>query len=111
MQFISEEVGEFLVVRIHVKSLTAANAKEFTNDIAEHFDEATSLVLDLGEIGMIDSTGLGALISFAKKLHATGCDLKLCGVTKPVRSLFELVRHKAFDIYNDVEEVTGTVRA
>jgi anti-sigma B factor antagonist len=44
-------------------------------------------------------SSLGAFISCPAEAERRRHDLKLCGMSKPVRSVFELVRmHRVFDI-------------
>jgi anti-sigma B factor antagonist len=62
-------------------------------------------VIDLSRLRFVDSSGLGAFISCLRKLNAKGGDLKLCGMSKQVRAVFELVRmHRIFDIFGTREE-------
>jgi len=72
----------------------------------------SKLVIDLGRLRFVDSSGLGAFISCLRKLNAKGGDLKLCGMQKPVRAVFELVRmHRIFDIYATREEAVRAFQA
>ncbi|MBI3736649.1 STAS domain-containing protein, partial [Candidatus Sumerlaeota bacterium] len=53
----------------------------------------------------LDSSGLGAILSCLRKLNSVGGDLKLCAMSKPVHTLFELVRmHKIFEIFPTRDE-------
>jgi len=62
-------------------------------------------VLDLSKIEFIDSTGLGALVSCLRQAHSTGGEIKLVGLTKSARALFELVRmHRVFEVFNSSAE-------
>ena len=62
-------------------------------------------VLALPELKFLDSSGLGAILSCLRQLNASSGELKLCGMSKGVRALFELVRmHRIFDLYNTREE-------
>jgi anti-sigma B factor antagonist len=66
------------------------------------------VILDLGRLRFIDSSGLGAMLSCLRQLNAAGGDLKLCGMSKAVRAVFELVRmHKIFDIYGTREQAVS----
>jgi anti-sigma B factor antagonist len=99
MELTTEKVGDVIVVIVPGEQLDASNAKEFKRDIATILEPCGKVVLDLGGLRFVDSSGLGAFLSSLRQLNATGGDLKLCGMTKPVRALFELVRmHKIFDI-------------
>jgi anti-sigma B factor antagonist len=69
------------------------------------------IILNLGQVQFIDSTGCGAILAFLRQLTPVGGDLKLCEVSKPVRSLFELVRmHRILDIYNTCDEAAKSFK-
>src|SRR5947207_406295 len=50
------------------------------------------LVLDLGAVMYIDSSGLGALVAAMKHARAAGGDIKVCALESDVRALFEMTR-------------------
>ncbi len=50
------------------------------------------LVLDLGAVMYIDSSGLGALVAAMKHARAAGGDIKVSALESDVRSLFEMTR-------------------
>ena len=62
------------------------------------------VVVDMGNVGFIDSLGLGALISGLKVLrHARGT-LKLANVSEPVEAVLRITRLlRVFDIHDGVE--------
>jgi anti-sigma B factor antagonist len=89
-------------VRTH---LDASSAGEFKRDITRVLEEHSQIIFDLGQLGFIDSSGLGALLSCLRHLQARGGDLKLCNMSQSVRALFELVRmHRIFHIFDTQEE-------
>jgi anti-sigma B factor antagonist len=99
MQLTFEVIGDVAVAVVPVEELDASNAGEFKREIGSVLDANARLVLDLGSVRFVDSSGLGAFISCLRKLNAKGGDLKLCCMSKPVRAVFELVRmHRVFDI-------------
>jgi anti-sigma B factor antagonist len=99
MQLAIETVGTVAITALPVEELDAGNAEEFKRDIAPLLEAHPNLVLDLSRLRFVDSSGLGAFISCLRRLNAKGGDLKLCGMTKQVRAVFELVRmHRVFDI-------------
>jgi anti-sigma B factor antagonist len=105
MQIVFEKVGDVAVTAVPVEELDASNAGEFKRDITPVLDANAKLVLDLSRLRFVDSSGLGAFISCLRKLNAKGGDLKLCGMSKQVRAVFELVRmHRVFDIVGTREE-------
>jgi anti-sigma B factor antagonist len=99
MQMVFEKVGDVAVVAVPVEELDASNAGEFKRDIAPLLEAHPKMALDLNHLRFVDSSGLGAFISCLRKLNARGGDLKLYGMSKQVRAVFELVRmHRVFDI-------------
>ena len=105
MEMATEKSGDVTVVSLPGEQLDASNAKDFKRDIAPLLEPRGKIVLDLAQLRFVDSSGLGAILSCLRQLNAGGGDLKLCGMSKPVRALFELVRmHKIFDIYGTKEE-------
>jgi anti-sigma B factor antagonist len=93
------------VAAVPVEELDASNSGEFKRDIAPILESHAKLVLDLSRLRFVDSSGLGAMLSCLRQLSAKGGDLKLSGMSRQVRALFELVRmHRIFDIYSTREE-------
>ena len=100
-----DRMGDVTVTVVPVEELDASNAGAFKRDVAPVLEATTKLVFDLSRLRFVDSSGLGAFISCLRKLNAKGGDVKLCGMSKQVRAVFELVRmHRIFDIYGTKEE-------
>lgn len=105
MELACDEIGGVAVVVLPVEELDASITGELKRDIAPLLEAHTKMVLDLGLLRFLDSSGLGAFLSCLRRLNAKGGDLKLCAMSKQVRTVFELVRlHKIFDIFETREE-------
>ena len=105
MDLVPHQIDGVAVATVPLEDLDASNAAEFKRDMAPVIDANAKLVLDLSRLRFVDSSGLGAFISCLRKLNAKGGDLKLCGMSKQVRAVFELVRmHKVFDILGSTED-------
>jgi anti-sigma B factor antagonist len=105
MEIAVDKIGSVAVAMVPVEELDASNSGEFKRDIAPVLEANSRLVLDLSQLRFVDSSGLGAMVSCLRQLTAKSGDLKLCGMSKQVRGLFELVRmHRIFDIYSTREE-------
>jgi len=108
----TEKEGGVIFVALQAESLDASNTNEFKRTVATAVEPKAKVVLDLAQVQFIDSSGCGAILAFLRQLTTVGGDLKLCNVTKPVRSLFELVRmHRILDIYNNREEAAKSYQA
>ena len=100
-----EETPDVFIVSIPGTALDASNTKEFKAAIAPLLTTGARIILELGALRFVDSSGLGAMLSSLRQVNGLGGDLKLCGMTKPVRALIELVRmHRVFEIFNTREE-------
>jgi anti-sigma B factor antagonist len=60
------------------------------------------LILDLAEVGFMDSSGLSVLVSVFKAARLKSGDVALLHLNPTVRSLIELTRlHQVFSIFDD----------
>ena len=65
-------------------------------------DGVRDLVLDLGEVRMVDSTGIGLLISAHNSLTRLGGQLTVIHASKEILDLFQLMRiHQHFSVSGD----------
>jgi anti-sigma B factor antagonist len=109
MQAIVERVDDVTVVVLPGVSLDASNAKEFKQGMTPLLNtQSSKVVFDLQQVQFVDSSGLGGLLSCLRQLTAVGGELKLCGMAKPVRDLFALVRmDRIFDIFSTQADAIG----
>ena len=87
-----EKIGDVTIVAVNVDELDAGNADDFRRAMAPVLKGCRKLVLDLNRVQFMDSRGCGVILSCLKQLSPAGGDVKLCGVTPPVRMVFELIR-------------------
>ena len=105
MQLKLEKIGDIAVASPQAQNLDQANSPAFKEALEPVLETHTRVVLDLGQIRYIDSTGLAAVLSCLRRLNASDGDLKLCSLSRPVRTLFELARmHRLFEIFPDRDE-------
>jgi anti-anti-sigma regulatory factor len=61
---------------------------------------ARQLVIDLSGVRSLDSAGIGVLAGLARRAAAEGGDVKLCGLSRQLAAIAELVRlDRAFEIF------------
>ena len=64
-----------------------------------------ALIVDLGQVEVMDSSGLGALLGALRRIAEKGGDMRLAGLQPKPRLVFEITRaYKAFDIFDSVDE-------
>jgi anti-sigma B factor antagonist len=102
---IIEEIpgGGRTVIAVRRERLDAAVAAEFRAEVEGVMRRgARRLVLDLGEVGFVDSTGLGAIVGVVKGLGRGG-SVELAGLSPAVRKVFDLTRlSEVFTIHDRV---------
>jgi anti-sigma B factor antagonist len=107
-----EKVRGVNVIVLAVDSLDASNTTEFKRAFAPAVEPNARVVLDLSRVQFIDSSGCGAILALLRQLTQAGGDLKLCSVSRPVKSLFELVRmHRILEICDDRESAIRAFQA
>jgi anti-sigma B factor antagonist len=83
-------------------------AAEFRAALLQLIDDGQHrVVVDLGDVDFIDSSGLGALVSALKtlKMLKRDGDIRLANVRPPVVSLLEIIRlHRVFSSYPSIDE-------
>jgi anti-sigma B factor antagonist len=73
--------------------LDMAVADELKRVLAGLIDKGQSrVVMDLSQVGYIDSSGMGVLVASMKQARAAGGDVRLCALQADVRAIFEMTR-------------------
>ncbi len=69
------------------------------------------VVIDLGKVTWMNSTGLGALMSSLTTVRNAGGDLKIARATEKVKSLFMVTKLVTiFDNYETIEEALNSFK-
>ena len=92
MNFLRTDNGNSTVFLIggELDALTAPELKDsFDALVAEGRDPIT---IDLSQLRLIDSSGVGAIVSLYKRLRAAGGDLEISGVNGQPLAIFKVLR-------------------
>ncbi|MCB1111248.1 MAG: anti-sigma factor antagonist [Chlamydiales bacterium] len=113
MELTHEERDNVLVIRMESENLDAKDAPDFKQRVIDAIATSDThwVVIDLSQLKFIDSSGLGSFLAVLRVLNSQGGDLKLAGMNKTVRTMFELVSmHKIFEIYNTVDDAVRSYK-
>ncbi|MBI2091375.1 MAG: STAS domain-containing protein [Deltaproteobacteria bacterium] len=104
MEISVEELNGVSVMRC-LGSLDADTVALFRKRGAELFEKGCrKFIVDVSSVSFIDSMGLGAMISLLRKTREKGGDVKLCGINKEIKEIFEITRlNKLFEVCADIE--------
>ena len=92
--------GGCLELQVTVSRLDAASVPEFRRECGEVWDGTVSrVVVDLGHVQFVDSSGVGALLGLYKRLPPPNPNVVLRRVQPAVQSVIELLRlHRIFEL-------------
>jgi len=79
-----------LCVRGQLDALSAAELRPALDRLVS--DCRREIVVDLSELKLIDSSGVGALVGLYKRVRASGGEVRFVGVTSQPLVIFKLLR-------------------
>jgi anti-sigma B factor antagonist len=102
---LEKEVEGVKVLALSGRITMGEESSELRNAIKRLLNEgAKKIVLDMGEITYIDSSGLGALVSAHSTATNAGANIKLANLTKRFHELLGITKLvTVFDVYGDVQ--------
>ena len=112
MKITSRSRNGVLLVQLREPRLDAAIAIQFKDQMRTLTDTTDArVILDLCDVGFMDSSGLGAVVAAMKQLGA-GRKLELSGLTPTVQKVFQLTRmDSVFTIHDNLDAVGDHVDA
>lgn len=82
--------------------LDAKNSSELLTSFERWQQQTSLIILDCSKLDLIDSSGLGAVVSCLRKAIEKNGDLKLANLSPKVAMVFELTKaKKLFSIFPD----------
>jgi anti-sigma B factor antagonist len=79
-----------LHIRGELDALSCSDIRPVLDSIVE--DGTRAVTLDLSELRLIDSSGVGAIVSLYKRIRANGGAVRFVGVTAQPLVIFRLLR-------------------
>jgi anti-sigma B factor antagonist len=86
----TREVGRVTIVRCNGRIVAGSESESLRTHVAWLLRDRRAIVLHMGEVGFIDSSGLGTMVSTLTSVRQARGDLKLCNVPEHVRKVLEL---------------------
>jgi anti-anti-sigma factor len=85
--------------------ITASTIKIFRKALDGFKDSGLDLLVDIGSVHYINSTGLGAFVKVREDLALKNCNLMLVGMRKDIRQLMDMLGlGEILNIYKDISE-------
>lgn len=87
---VDEAEGTTLYIRGELDALSAPDLRPLLDKVVE--DRPRAVLVDLSELRLVDSSGIGALVSLYKRVRAAGGTVAFAGVTAQPLVIFKLLR-------------------
>jgi anti-sigma B factor antagonist len=93
--------------------IDVSQAMQLREVLGEHLDGAGARVLvDLSGVPLIDSSGIGVMVTAHRRADSTGASFALAGAGATVARVFSMTRtDKLLTLYPEVEEGVEALRA
>lgn len=104
----TREVGRVTIVCCNGRIVAGDESESLRAHVAWLLRDRRAIVLHLGDVEFIDSSGLGTIVRSLTSTRQVHGDLKLCKVPERVRQVLELSQlTKSFDAYESEEEAVA----
>jgi anti-sigma B factor antagonist len=85
-----EDDATNLRIRGELDALSASELRPLLDEVVR--DQRRQVIVDLSELRMVDSSGVGALVSLYKRVKGYGGEVTFTGVTAQPLVIFKLLR-------------------
>ena len=117
-----KEMRGIIVLEVSGRLVLGQESMDFRGKIREVLEKSdwikakwgwnTRIVLDLGNLGFIDSAGLGAVIAARTACVSRGAGIKLANLTKKMRDALTITKLvTVFDVYDSGEAAVNSYPA
>src|SRR5271154_4792094 len=104
LSFDTRGVGKVTVVRCNGRIVAGTENESLRTHISGMMRDRKNFVLHLGEVALIDSTGLGTMVRLLTSTRQTRGDLKLCNVPQNIDKVLKITNlTKLFETHDSEE--------
>lgn len=107
-----EQENQLVLVTINASQCSGVYMQELMDELTQRmrFDRATLFALDMKEVEYIDSSCIGALVSFLQDVEPIHGRLALINCQPNVQFLFNVTRlDSVFELFDDTDEAKQTL--
>ncbi|HLP18598.1 MAG TPA: STAS domain-containing protein [Bacteroidota bacterium] len=110
MKLTTHDIGAVSVLTLDGTMLGGPDAAEINNTLHKMIDaKKKKVVIDLGAVSLMNSSGLGILIGGVTTMRNAGGDLKLAAVSPKVMNLLTITKlMNVFEVYDTVKKAVAS---
>ena len=99
----NRQVGDVTVIDAAGRITLGEGASAFRDTIRDFASKGNKkLLLNLGDVSYIDSSGIGEMVSGFTTVTNNGGQMKLVGLSKRIKDLLQITKlYTVFDVYDD----------
>jgi anti-sigma B factor antagonist len=98
----TRQVGDVSVVDVAGRITLGEGSSALRDALRSMAKDHKKILLNLGEVSYIDSSGIGELVSGFTTVTGQGGQLKLLNLTKRVKDLLQITKlYTVFDVHDD----------
>jgi anti-sigma B factor antagonist len=106
----TRQTGSVTVVDLSGKIKLGEGSSELRDTVKDLLGKGhKQILLNLGDVNYIDSTGIGELVSAYASVRNQGGELKLLHVTKKVRNVLQIM--KLYTVFHVLDDETVAIAA
>lgn len=112
MKFSTKELSGIMVLKMEGNMLGGPEASELNNVLHKLIDGGKKkIVVDLSDVALMNSSGLGMLIGGVTTMRNAGGDLKIAGAGEKVSQVFTITKvNKVIDLHATVKDAVERYR-
>jgi anti-sigma B factor antagonist len=104
----TREVGRVTIVRCNGRIITGDESESLRAHVAWLLRDRKAIILHLGDVNFVDSSGLGTMVRSLTSVRQKGGDLKLCNVPESTRKVLALTNlTRLFDTHESEESAVS----
>jgi anti-sigma B factor antagonist len=104
----TREVGQVTIVRCNGRIVSGDESESLRTHVAWLLRDRRAIVLHLGEVVFVDSSGLGTIVRSLTSVRQKGGDLKLCNVPEHTRKVLGMTNLTTlFDTHESEESAVS----
>jgi anti-sigma B factor antagonist len=104
----TREVGQVTIVRCNGRIVSGDESESLRTHVAWLLRDRRAIVLHLGEVVFVDSSGLGTIVRSLTSVRQKGGDLKLCNVPEHTRRVLGMTNlNTLFDTHESEESAVS----
>jgi len=104
----TREVGKVTIVCCNGRIVTGAESESLLSHVAWLLRDRRAIILHMGDVAFVDSSGLGAMVRTLTSVRKKGGDMKLCNVPANTRKVLQMTNLTTlFDTHESEESAVS----